>query len=109
MRAELLGLFNRPRASVICGNLITAGIFGRLVSKATPNFKKLRGRIKKIWSLGMANFKQRVIKFIQSVPKGKVVEDGQAAAKAGVTSAAGQVGGIDEVLTRQPVLSLGGG
>ncbi len=42
----------------------------------------------------MANFKQRVIKFIQSVPKGKVVSYGQAAAKAASPRAARQVGGI---------------
>ncbi len=42
----------------------------------------------------MTDFKERVIKFIQSVPKGKVVSYGQVAAKAGSPQAARQVGGI---------------
>ncbi len=40
------------------------------------------------------DFKDRVIKFLQKVPKGKVVSYGQAAAVAGSPRAARQVGGI---------------
>ncbi|MBI5530029.1 MAG: MGMT family protein [Candidatus Doudnabacteria bacterium] len=39
-------------------------------------------------------FKENVIKFLQKVPKGKVVSYGQAAAAAGSPRAARQVGGI---------------
>lgn len=42
----------------------------------------------------MTDFKQRVIKFIQSVPKGKVVSYGQVAANAGSPRSARQVGGV---------------
>ena len=39
-------------------------------------------------------FKEKVIKFLQAIPKGKVVSYGQAAAIAGSPRAARQVGGI---------------
>ena len=42
----------------------------------------------------MQDFKQRVIKFIQQVPRGKVASYGQVAAFAGSPRAARQVGGI---------------
>ncbi len=42
----------------------------------------------------MADFKQQVLKYIQSVPKGKVVSYGQVAAKAGSPRSARQVGVI---------------
>ncbi|MFA5991502.1 MAG: MGMT family protein [Candidatus Doudnabacteria bacterium] len=42
----------------------------------------------------MTDFKQRVLKFIQSIPKGKVVSYGQVAANAGSPRSARQVGAI---------------
>jgi len=42
----------------------------------------------------MQDFKQRVIKFIQKVPRGKVVSYGQVAAFAGSPRSARQVGGV---------------
>lgn len=47
-----------------------------------------------IKGIHMAEFREKVIGFVKSVPKGKVVSYGQVAAAAGSPRAARQVGGI---------------
>ena len=49
----------------------------------------------------MSTFREQVILYIQSIPAGKVISYGQAAAAAGSPRAARQVGGILRALSRE--------